>query len=138
MCRTLTVRLLRVHVVVVDKCLEVPHFNHLAFFAFVFDQRVDLQRLGCMLCQKFLNPHIVQQLILCQSKNLKCLLFCDESAFDPEAFFCDLLSAGVAILLCVGLVVLFAEVLEDLVQSLLLCQRADVPHRFSFLIMHGH
>ncbi len=59
LCRTLTI-LLSVNVVVVDECLEVPHFDHLAFFAFVFDQGVDLQRLGCMLSQKFLNPHIIQ------------------------------------------------------------------------------
>ena len=36
LCRTFTI-LLRVDVVVVDKCLEVSNFYHLALFAFVFD-----------------------------------------------------------------------------------------------------
>ena len=61
-----------------------------------------------MLCQKLLDSDVVKQLILSQSKNLKCLLFGHESTLDPEALLSYLLSAGVAVLLSVGLVVLLA------------------------------
>ena len=100
--------LLCVLVVIVDECLEVAHFDHLTFFSFVFDQWVDLQGLTSVLCQKLLDSDVVKQLILSQSKNLKCLLFGYKSALDPQTLFGYLLPTGVTVLLCVGLVVLLA------------------------------
>ena len=81
-----------------------------------------------MSSQQFLNFNVVKQLVFRQAKNLARLLFRDEAALDAEALLSDLLAAGVAVLLRLGLVVLLVPVLANLLQALPFGHRPDVPH----------
>lgn len=76
-----------------------------------------------MLCQKLLNVLVVKQILLCQSENLKSLLFSHESTLDPKTLLCYFLTVLVAVF-DIGLSWVFLlQVMHYLLESYLLFLR---------------
>jgi len=96
--------------------------------------RVEITR---MALKKFLNDLVTLKFVIGYAKDLKGLLTCDKAALNPQTFLCYLLSALVAEFLHRWLIVLFMEILEDLLHPFLLWQGSNEVNGGLFNIFWG-
>ena len=78
-----------------------------------------------MLLEKPLECLITLYFVVFEPKNLKSLLFSDESTFDSKSFFSNRFSALVGEFLCLVFVVLLVNELENSFVALFDCQWAN-------------
>ena len=90
----------------VDQGLEVSYFN---WSSLVVNDRVQTDRVTCILGQETLNRLVVKQLLLAQPQNLESLLLGNEAALNPESLFCYLLATLVLILFKFTSFMLFSQ-----------------------------
>lgn len=92
-----------------------------------------------MVGQHTLDPCVVKELVLRQSKDFKGLIFGNEATFNPEALFGYLLAAYVLVPLSLVLSVLLVQVLSHFLQSLSLRNWADVAYALPVQpLFNGH
>jgi hypothetical protein len=107
-------------IVVINKGLEVTDFD-LFKSTFALKEGVQLE-LGVvvahMILQQLLNDVNALKFIRSDAQNLKGLLLCDKTTFDPKSFLSYLFSALVAEFLHSGLHSLLSEVSEHLLHPL--------------------